>query len=71
MNPTKNSIPTNTAESVAKPVEVKIHRKPKTERKYERVQHVIDLIRVIEKHGDRVGFSYFDSKRKLVNLTYA
>ena len=68
MNPTKTN---KKSESVVKPAEAKIHHKPQTERKYERVQHVMDLIRIIEKHGDRVGFSYFDSKRKLVDVTYA
>lgn len=62
---------TPTTESVVKPVITKIHYKTKTPRKYERVQHVMDLIRVIEKHGDRVGFSYFNSKRTLVDMTYA
>ena len=54
-----------------KPVEVKMHKKPKTARKYERVDHVIDFLRVIEKHGDKVAYSYFDSKRNLKDLTYA
>ena len=54
-----------------KPVEVKIHKKPKTTHKYERVEHVIDFLRVIEKHGDKVAYSYFDSKRNVKDLTYA
>lgn len=54
-----------------KPTEIKIHRSPKTERRYERVSHVLDLIRIIEKHGDRIGFSYFDAERKLTDKTYA
>ena len=44
----------------AKPQEVKIHRRPKTERKYERVADIREYLRVLEKHGDRVVFSYFD-----------
>ena len=42
-----------------KPTEVKMHRRPKTPRKYERVAHVIDFLRVIEKHGEKTAFSYF------------
>ena len=46
-----------------KPVEVKMHRRAKTARKYERVDNVLDFLRVIEKHGDKVAFTYFDKKR--------
>lgn len=48
----------------------KIHYKPKTERKYERVRDVVDFCRILEKHGDRVALSYFDKKRKLHDMTY-
>lgn len=57
-----------------KPIESKTYYKPKTPRRYERVSHVLDLIRVIEKHGDKIGFSYFvnrNGKRELVDMTYA
>lgn len=54
-----------------KPTEVKIHKKQKTARKYERVDHVIDFLRVIEKHGDKIAYSYFDSKRNVKDLSYA
>ena len=47
-----------------KPAEVKIHRQPKTPRNYERVDHVLDFLRVINKHGDKVVYSYFDKKEK-------
>ncbi len=67
----ENEMQSQATETSVKPVEVKIHYKPKTERKYERVQHVIDLIRIIEKHGDRVVFSYFGPKRQLNDMTYA
>ncbi|MBO5883886.1 MAG: AMP-binding protein [Clostridia bacterium] len=53
-----------------KPVEVKIHRKPKTDRKYERVSDAVDFCRVIAKHGDRVAFSYFGEKREVIDMTY-
>lgn len=58
-------------ETQNKPVEYKLHKRPKTERKYERVSDVHDWLRVIEKHGDRTVFSYFDKKRNLYNVTYA
>ncbi len=53
-----------------KPVEAKMHRRPKTERKYERVSDVLEFLRVLQKHGDRVLFSYFDKKRNLYDVTY-
>ena len=48
----------------------KVHYKPKTERRYERVKDVVDFCRILEKHGDRVALSYFDKKRKLHDMTY-
>ncbi len=60
-----------TEKNNVKPVEVKIHRRPKTERKYERVADVREYLRVLQKHGDRVVFSYFDKKRNLHDVTYA
>ncbi len=60
-----------TEKNNVKPVEVKIHRRPKTERKYERVADVREFLRVLQKHGDRVVFSYFDKKRNLHDVTYA
>ena len=51
--------------------EVKIIRRPKTERKYERVLDSYDLCRIISKHGDRIAFTYFDKSRNLCNLSYA
>ena len=53
-----------------KPVEAKIHRRPKTERKYERVADILEYLRVLQKHEDRIVFSYFDKKRKLHDITY-
>ena len=50
---------------------VKVHYKPKTERRYERVNDVVDFCRILNKHGDRVALSYFDKKRKLHDVTYA
>ncbi|MBE6597326.1 MAG: hypothetical protein E7641_06620 [Ruminococcaceae bacterium] len=51
--------------------DVKIHTKVKTQREYERVSDAVDFIRVIEKHGDRVAYTYFDKKRNLCDVTYA
>ena len=59
------------ADGEKKPAEVKIHRQPKTPRNYERVDHVIDFLRVINKHGDKVAYSYFDKKRNIKDMTYA
>ena len=53
-----------------KPVEVKIHKQPKTERLYEPVSCAQDLIRVIEKHGEKIAYSYFDKRRTLLHMTY-
>ena len=50
---------------------VKIHKKPKTQRLYERVGDVVDFYNVISKHGDRVLFSYFDKKRNIIDVSYA
>ncbi len=49
----------------------KVHYKPKTQRRYERVTDVVDFCRILNKHGDRVALSYFDKKRKLHDVTYA
>ena len=59
----------NTKET--KPVEVKMHKAPKTARKYERVDHVLDFLRVIEKHGDKIVYSYFDKKRTVKDMSYS
>ena len=59
-----------TEKNTVKLVEAKMHRRPKTERKYERVVDVRDYLRVLEKHEDRVVFSYFDKKRNLHDVTY-
>ncbi len=51
--------------------QVKIHLATKTKRNYERVSNVLEYYRVLEKHGDRVAFSYFGEGRQLVDVTYA
>ncbi len=51
--------------------DVKIHTKVKTQREYERVSDAIDFLRVIEKHGDRIAYTYFDKNRDLRDVTYA
>ena len=50
---------------------VKIHTAKKTKRNYERVSNILDYYHVLEKHGNRVAFSYFGEKRKIVDVTYA
>ncbi len=57
--------------SSAKAAAPKVHYKPKTERKYERVTDVVDFCRTLDKHGSRVAFSYFDKSRKLHDMTYS
>ena len=49
----------------------KVYHRAKTERRYERVLDIVDYCRVLEKHGDRVAFSYFDKDRQVVDLTYS
>lgn len=48
----------------------KVYNKKKTRRDYERVADVRDLCRVLQKHGSRVAFSYFDERRCLHDITY-
>ena len=48
----------------------KIINKAPCKRLYERVLDVKDFCRIIEKHGDRVLFTYFDKKRQLHDVTY-
>lgn len=50
---------------------VKVHRRPKTERKYERVGDVLDFYNVISKHGKKVAYSYFDKDRKVCDISYS
>ena len=63
-------IKTKNGEETEKLPPVKMHTKPKTQRQYERVADVLDMYRVIAKHQDRVAYSYFDSKRKICDVTY-
>ena len=55
----------------SQPISAKAHYKPKTERKYERANDVVDFCRILEKHGDRVALTYFDKKRALHDVSYA
>ncbi|MBQ9112898.1 MAG: AMP-binding protein [Clostridia bacterium] len=64
----KNNIGEN--ETPVKQKEVKVIRRPMTERKYERVLDAYDLCRIIAKHGDRIAFSYYDKSKKLCDLSY-
>ena len=48
----------------------KIINKAPCKRLYERVLDVKDFCRVIEKHSNRVLFTYFDKKRQLHDVTY-
>ena len=60
----------NENKTSVKQKEIKIIRRPKTERKYERVLDSYDLCRIIAKHGDKVAFSYYDKSRTLCELSY-
>ncbi|MBR6808586.1 MAG: AMP-binding protein [Clostridia bacterium] len=55
---------------MAKKVKVKIHKKKKTERIFERATCARELCEVAEKHGDRVLFSYFSFDHRLCDITY-
>lgn len=50
---------------------VKVIRRPRTERRYERVTDAYDLCRIIKKHGDMTAFTYYDKSGKLCDLSYA
>ena len=52
------------------PKNVKVQRRAKTERRYTPVADVLDLCRVIEGHGDRIAYTYFDKSRNLHDMTY-
>ncbi len=54
-----------------KKIRVKLRKKPMTERLCEPADDVLDLLRIIRSHGDRVLFSYFGSDRELHDLTYS
>ena len=52
------------------PKNIKIHKKPMTERAYTEVCDVLDLYNLIVGHSDRVAFSYFDKSRNICDVTY-
>ncbi|MBQ7474975.1 MAG: AMP-binding protein [Clostridia bacterium] len=54
-----------------KKVNVRIHKKPKTERIYTPVADVLELIEVLKGHKDRVLFSFYGSDRQLHDMTYS
>ena len=47
-----------------------IANKAKTERKYEPAHNVVDFLRAVESHGDRVAYEYFVSSTETATLTY-
>ena len=49
----------------------KIINNPKEVRLYERVRDIKDFCKLLEKHSDKVLFTYFDKKRQLHDVTYA
>ena len=49
---------------------VKVLRRPKTVHAYERVTDVLDMLRVLEKHSDRVVFTYFVGGKNTEDMTY-
>ena len=55
---------------MSKKVNVKIHRKAMTERKFERAMNARELCEIIESRADRVLFSYFTFEHKLADMTY-
>ena len=55
---------------MSKTKEIRVYNKAKTPRLYERVSNANEFCKIISKHGDRVLFSYFDSKRNLHDMTY-
>ena len=54
-----------------KKFKVRVHKKPKTERIYEPAADVLDLLRIVRGHGDKVLFTYFDSTHALHDITYS
>ena len=58
------------ADSNVKKKEVAVIKRPKTERKYERVHDAYDLCRIIAKHGDKTAFTYYDKSKKLYSISY-
>ncbi|MBR3416125.1 MAG: AMP-binding protein [Clostridia bacterium] len=54
-----------------KKFKVRVHKKPKTERIYEPAADVLDLLRIVRGHGDKILFTYFDSTHALHDITYS
>ena len=54
-----------------KPQPIKTHRQKKTERRYDRIVDVVDYCHILERHGDRIAFSYFDKERNVIDMTYS
>ncbi|MBQ1502898.1 MAG: hypothetical protein IIZ35_02750, partial [Clostridia bacterium] len=54
-----------------KKFKVRVHKKPKTERIYEPAADVLDLLRIVRGHGDKVLFTYFDRTHALHDITYS
>ena len=48
----------------------KIPSKAKTERIYEPAHNVVDFLRVVESHGDRIAYEFFLSPTETATLTY-
>ena len=55
---------------MAKKVKVKIHKKQKTERIFDRAANARELCEGFEKRGDKVLFSYFSFDHRLCDITY-
>lgn len=56
--------------SAVKVQEVKVHRRPKTPRLYERVNDSTDFCHLLRRHGDKVAYTYFDKNKQLCDITY-
>ena len=49
----------------------KIPGKAKTERRFEAAHNIVDYLRVVESHGDRIAYEFFVSPTETATLTYA
>lgn len=52
-------------------VKTKTHKKPKTERIFNPVGNINDMMREIKGHGDKILFTYFGTDHQVKDVTYA
>lgn len=53
-----------------KKIKITIHKSKKTKRIYEPARHVFDLCRIMQKHGEKIAFSYFEKPGEIRDITY-